>query len=246
MDGVAMRGGPQQQAESATPFIPTHSWYPPSVLGPSTSGARVSSPSTSSTGTANPLSRTSTSSSDSQRPRSPASQPQRTSQVSSTVPVLKDKSAEELRGLLLDKDLYNAFLHSLDQVRQLDTVRDDLKKGNIDLARHNLGKEAEIAELRNQCMIIRNTQLAAAREKFEEVDKREKEVNARCSPAALLDRLQDAANEADEESEKIHQQLLSGEIELAEFISKYRKERILYHKRSLTRMAAMTSLTTPG
>lgn len=40
-----------------------------------------------------------------------------------------------------------------------------------------------------QCMIIRNTQLAAAREKFEEVEKREKEVNARCSPASLLDRL---------------------------------------------------------
>ncbi|KAL2631280.1 hypothetical protein R1flu_015966 [Riccia fluitans] len=245
MDGVAMRGGPQQQAESATPFIPTHSWYPPSVLGPSTSSnVRVSSPSTS--GAPNPLSRTSAASSDSQRPRSPASQPQRSSQVSSTLPVLKDKSADELRGLLLEKDLYNAFLHSLDQVRHLDTVRDDLKKGNIDLARHNLGKEAEIAELKNQCMIIRNTQLAAAREKFEEVEKREKEVNARCSPAALLERLHDAANVADEESEKIHQQLLSGEIELGEFISKYKKERILYHKRSLTRMAAMTSLTTPG
>lgn len=31
-------------------------------------------------------------------------------------------SAEELRGLLMDKDLYNALLHSLDQVRHLDTV----------------------------------------------------------------------------------------------------------------------------
>ncbi|KAG6556609.1 hypothetical protein Mapa_001550 [Marchantia paleacea] len=248
MDGVAMRGGPQQQAESATPFIPTHSWYPPSVLGPSTNASRVSSPSTTSSGgTPNPLSRTSAASSDSQRPRSPGSQSQRlSSSVSNALPVLKDKSAEELRGLLMDKDLYNAFLHSLDQVRHLDTLRDDLRKGNIDLARHNLGKEAEIAELRNQCMIIRNTQLAAAREKFEEVEKREKEVNARCSPASLLDRLADAATEADEESETIHQQLLSGEIELGEFISKYRKERILYHKRTLTRMAAMTSLTTPG
>jgi hypothetical protein len=39
-------------------------------------------------------------------------------------------------------------------------------------------------------MIIRNTQLAAARERFEEVEKREKEINGRYSPASLLDRLQ--------------------------------------------------------
>jgi hypothetical protein len=41
-----------------------------------------------------------------------------------------------------------------------------------------------------QCMIIRNTQLAAARERFEEVEKREKDINGRYSPASLLDRLQ--------------------------------------------------------
>lgn len=32
-------------------------------------------------------------------------------------------SVEELRALLLDKDMYNSFLHSLDQVRHLDSVR---------------------------------------------------------------------------------------------------------------------------
>lgn len=56
----------------------------------------------------------------------------------------------------------------------------------------------------------------------------------------------EAANEADEESEKTHQEVLQGEIDIGEFISKYRKQRLLYHKRTLTRLAAMTSLTTPG
>ena len=41
-----------------------------------------------------------------------------------------------------------------------------------------------------QCMIIRNTELAASREKFEEVDKRYREVQANCSPHALLNKLQ--------------------------------------------------------
>jgi ESCRT-I complex subunit VPS37 len=95
-------------------------------------------------------------------------------------------------------------------------------------------------------MIIRNTELATAQEKFEEVEKQYKEVHARCSPHSLLDKLQGAANDADNESENLHQKLLSGEIELGEFIQKYRKQRILFHRRTLIRMAALTSLTTPG
>ncbi len=55
-----------------------------------------------------------------------------------------------------------------------------------------------------------------------------------------------AANDADDESENLHRKLLSGEIELGEFIQIYRKQRILFHRRTLIRMAALTSLTTPG
>lgn len=134
-------------------------------------------------------------------------------------------------------------------------------------------------------MIIRNTELAASREKFEEVEKRYKEVQANCSPPALIHKLQgetspdifhfvqfnfffffrkrpflalqtytlacgfgraDAANEADEESENLHRSFLAGEIELLQFIQKYRKQRLLYHRRSLIRMAALSSMTTPG
>jgi hypothetical protein len=56
----------------------------------------------------------------------------------------------------------------------------------------------------------------------------------------------DAANEADEESESLHRSFLAGEIELLQFIQKYRKQRLLYHRRSLIRMAALSSMTTPG
>lgn len=41
-----------------------------------------------------------------------------------------------------------------------------------------------------QCMIIRNTELAASQEKFEEVRKRYEQVQANCSPRALVDKLQ--------------------------------------------------------
>ncbi|KAG0612928.1 hypothetical protein M758_6G063100 [Ceratodon purpureus] len=158
---------------------------------------------------------------------------------------IKDKSPEELTRLLNDKDAYSAFLHSLDEVRRLDKISEELRKSTIDESKNNLEKESEIAELRTQCMIIRNTELAASREKFEEVDKRYREVQANCSPHALLNKLQDAANEADEESENLHRSFLAGEIELLQFIQKYRKQRLHYHRRSLIRMAALSAMT-PG
>ncbi|CAM6020093.1 unnamed protein product [Sphagnum balticum] len=229
----------QNQGQPPPPNIPTHSWYPSSVLGSSTSGpSRVPPPifSSSSSGTNSPRMLTST-----------GFQPQTSLQGGSTVVAsLKDKSVEELGKLMHDTDTYKKFLESLDEVRRLDKLRNELTSGNVDESRMNLEKESEIAELRNQCMIIRNTELATAQEKFEEVEKQYKEVHARCSPHSLLDKLQGAANDADDESENLHRKLLSGEIELGEFIQKYRKQRILFHRRTLIRMAALISLTTPG
>lgn len=46
----------------------------------------------------------------------------------------------------------------------------------------------------------------------------------------------------DEESEKLHEQLLEKEIDIAAFVQKYKKQRIVYHKRALTHLAAKTSL----
>eukprot|EP00850_Spirogloea_muscicola_P020409 SM000215S06715 [mRNA] locus=s215:65521:67310:+ [translate_table: standard] len=156
------------------------------------------------------------------------------------------RSVEELRLLLTDAAAYGALLHSLDQVAHHDALRDDLKKGNVDLARQNLERENKVNELRNQCMIIRNTELAAVREQFAEAQRREREVNSRCSPGALLDKLQQSAHEADEESESLHRRLLSSDLDLAQFLPQYRKQRLLFHTRSLTRLAALTSLASPG
>ncbi|XP_024533401.1 vacuolar protein-sorting-associated protein 37 homolog 1 isoform X1 [Selaginella moellendorffii] len=171
---------------------------------------------------------------------------------------LHEKSVEELRKLLSDKDAYESYLHSIEEVKQLDTVsvvpfflagslliwefwqlRNDLRKSNVNLARHNLGKESEMAELRNQCMIIRTTELATAQEKFSDAQRREKEILARSSPASILNKLQEAANAADDESESLHHKLLSGELEFPEFLQKYRQQRVLYHRRTLLRLAAL-------
>lgn len=53
----------------------------------------------------------------------------------------------------------------------------------------------------------------------------------------------ESMSKTDEESETLHTRLLEKETDLAEFIQKYKKLRVAYHKRALTHIAASTSLT---
>ncbi|KAM7502140.1 hypothetical protein LguiB_001044 [Lonicera macranthoides] len=225
--------GSQEQQAQPRPEISTDSWYPPSV---------VSSPSSSYPATP---SSSSNSSSFIQRP---GDRPQSLSHASRAeaagiVAYVKDKSVDELRKLLSDKEAYHQFLLSLDLVKTQNSVRDELQNETLQLARENLEKELQIVELRNQCRIIRTTELAAAQEKLNEVERRKEEILKFYSPASMLHRLQEEMKKSDEESEALHRQLLEGEIDLAVFVQKYKKLRNTYHRHALTHLAAKTSLT---
>ncbi|KAH8485112.1 hypothetical protein H0E87_026761 [Populus deltoides] len=122
-------------------------------------------------------------------------------------------------------------------------IRDELCKETLQLARENLEKEPRIMELRNQCRIIRTTELAAAQEKLNELEKQKEELLRSCSPASFLQRLQEAMNKTEEESDAFHRQFLDKEIDLGAFVQKYKKLRTTYHKRALIHLAAKASPT---
>ncbi|OAY70663.1 Vacuolar protein-sorting-associated protein 2, partial [Ananas comosus] len=222
-------GAQQQQAPSNFPEIPTQSWYPPSVLSSS------SRPSTASS---------SSSVGGSQRtPDGPTAHGQPSpAEAAGIIARLKDKSVDELRKILADKEAYDAFFNSLDQVKIQNNVRDELRKETLQLARENLEKEPRILELRNQCTIIRTTELAAAQEKLAELERQKEEILKSYSPAALLGKLHDAMIKVDEESEQLHAKLLEKEIDLPTFVQKYKKLRTTYHRRALLHLAAKTSV----
>ncbi|KAI9086311.1 hypothetical protein K1719_031765 [Acacia pycnantha] len=155
--------------------------------------------------------------------------------------VLKDKSAGELRKLVSDKEAYQQFLLSLDQVKIQNNLKYELCKENSQLAEENLQKEPRIMELRNQCKIIRTAELAAAQEKLNELEKQEEETLKTNSPASLLQRIQEAMNKSEEESENLHQQLLDRDIDFGAFVKEYKKLRTTYHRRALTHFAAISS-----
>ncbi|KAK6140112.1 hypothetical protein DH2020_026110 [Rehmannia glutinosa] len=209
----------------------TDSWYPPSVISspsssrPATPGANTPS----SFGTSRPADRPNTLSN-----VSPA-------EAAGIIAVLKDKSVDELRKLLSDKEAYQNLLLSVEPVKTQNRVRDELRNETLQLARENLEKEPRIVELRNQCRIIRTSELATAQEKLHELERKKEETLKYYSPSSLLHRLEDAMSKTEEESETLHRQLLDGEIDLSAFVQKYKKMRYTYHKRALTHLAAKTS-----
>ncbi|EEF42848.1 vacuolar protein-sorting-associated protein 37 homolog 1 [Ricinus communis] len=223
-------GSQEQQGQPRPQDVPApQSWYPSSVVS-SPNSSRPTTPSSSSS-----------SSYGLQRPQSPSHVSP--AEAAGVIALLKDKSVDELRKLLSDKDAYHQFLLSLDQVKIQNNIRDELRKETLQLARDNLEKEPQINELRNQCRIIRTTELATAQEKLNELEKQKEEMLRSCSPASLLQRLQEAINKTDEESEILHKQLLDREIELLAFVQKYKKLRATYHRRTLIHLAGKTSST---
>lgn len=222
----------EQQAQPRPQEISTGSWGQPSV---------VSSPSSSRPATH------SVSSSGGFSIQRPADRPHSSSHVSPSeaagiITLLKDKSVDELRKLLSDKDAYHNFLLSLEPVKTQNKVRDELRNETLQLASANLDKEPRIMELRNQCRIIRTTELAAAQERLHELDRKKEETLKFYAPVSFLHQLQEGMNTTEEESEALHRQLLDREIDLGSFIQKYKKLRYTYHRRALTHLAAKTSL----
>ncbi|XP_022747200.1 vacuolar protein-sorting-associated protein 37 homolog 1-like [Durio zibethinus] len=224
-------GSQEQQAQPHPQEVSSHSWYPPSVVG-SPNASQSMTPSSSASNSFN-LQRPA------DRPHSPS--PVSPAEAAGIIALLKDKSVDELRKLLSDKDSYNQFLLSVDQVKIQNNIRDELRKETLQLTRNNLDKEPQIMELRNQCRIIRTTELAAAQEKLNELERQKEETLKFYSPASFTDRLQDAMNKSEEESEIVHRQLLDREIDLGTFVQKYKKLRTSYHRRALIHLAAKTS-----
>ncbi|KAI8027136.1 hypothetical protein LOK49_LG02G01728 [Camellia lanceoleosa] len=129
-------GSHEQQAQPSPQEIPTNSWYPPSVVS-SPSSSRPTTPS--STSSSNPIVQR-LQIGESPSHVSPA-------EAAGIIVLLKDKSVDELRKLLSDKDAYHQFLLSIDQVKIQNNLRDELRKAALQLT--NIHRNT-IMELRNK------------------------------------------------------------------------------------------------
>ncbi|KAJ6820439.1 vacuolar protein-sorting-associated protein 37-like protein 1-like [Iris pallida] len=118
-----------------------NSWFP-SPFGSSSSSSNPPPPSGSSSMSAHHRA--------SDRPQSPSNGPPSPAEAAGVIARLKEKSNDELKKLLTDKNAYEAFFNSLEQVKVQKNLRRDLWEETLQLARENLEKEPRISELRNQ------------------------------------------------------------------------------------------------
>ncbi|WZZ49156.1 hypothetical protein YC2023_049263 [Brassica napus] len=110
------------------------------------------------------------------------------------IALLKDKSVDELGKLLTDKNAYQQFLNSLEQVTIQNNIREELRKETLHLASEfsrKLGEGAtDSGAQKPSCRIIRTSELATAQERLNELENQRDEILRFYSPGSLLHRLQ--------------------------------------------------------
>lgn len=154
--------------------------------------------------------------------------------------------------LLNDETEFAKFFENLPSVITSKKLRDDLKSSNQELARKPkiqlylflkqwpkktekiLAKEAEVEKLRQE-VAGKNDSIKEKRSTFELKLQRQQEVVKKFSTPALIDKLSEKAQEADEASEALAKQFHSGGMDHKEFIKTYMETRKLYHLRSAKR-----------
>ena len=171
-------------------------------------------------------------------------------------------SAEQLSRLLASEEAYVAFVQQQAANAHIIQVKAQLRRGNAELARATLAKEALLGELRNQIAIIRSSEYAAVKESFDEKYARQQAVLAQLQPSALIALLAKAAAAADADSDQactvaafrdacmhaectyvqVYQRFLQGDLSVDAFVAPYVRARTLYHQRELKRQAAAQTL----
>jgi hypothetical protein len=107
-----------------------------------------------------------------------------------------------------------------------------------DAAQRNCELASEAGDIRAQCSIVRATDWAPAKARYDDVVARASALRARCAPAALLADLAKGAAEDDAASEEAERQLLAGELAPDAFLKAYKPLRRRHHARLLKRAAA--------
>ncbi|CAI2166203.1 4494_t:CDS:2 [Funneliformis geosporum] len=151
--------------------------------------------------------------------------------ISQEFPTLLSKSKEELEDLYNNDVVFDSFLETVEQVRNMKTLQDEMRMGNETLARKTLSQEQELYELRNR-IVNQEKGLKELFTEFEEKLKVQQETLKRFSPSILMTKLKSETQQSDELSEQMAKSFLDGELEVDQFLKHFREVRKVYHLRN--------------
>lgn len=88
----------------------------------------------------------------------------------------------------------------------------------------------------------RSSEYAAAKEAFDGAYKRQEAILQKIKPQSLIEALGEKASEADEEAEKLHEEMMQKKMPIEAFIGPFIAKKKLFHQRELKQQAAQQIL----
>ncbi|KAL2714332.1 vacuolar protein sorting-associated protein 37B [Vespula squamosa] len=141
-------------------------------------------------------------------------------------------SNEELKDILNDDSKFEDIVKDIKQFKELETEKEVLMASNRSLAEFNLSKQPELEEgkqILKELSDKGHRLCFSVKEKLNEM----KDRSGTMTVDTALDLLQAAAAEIEEESEKVAEKFLAGNIEVDEFLEQFLSRRKLMHLRKV-------------
>ncbi|XP_023239571.1 vacuolar protein sorting-associated protein 37A-like [Centruroides sculpturatus] len=145
-------------------------------------------------------------------------------------PKLQEMSLAELKILQDDTNKQEEFLNELPELIHLTKLKNEYIMKNEELARENLQQQQVLEDMKNK-IIFMVQEANMLKLEFEHNSENYERLADAYSLSSVLDSLQVATMEAEEESDKIADHFLNGQLKVDEFLLEFSRKRVLYHQR---------------
>ncbi|KAI9300920.1 hypothetical protein BJ944DRAFT_170018, partial [Cunninghamella echinulata] len=137
----------------------------------------------------------------------------------------------EIEELLSNEVAFDIFFNSLDRIKNMKIVQEELMNGNENLAHKNLSQEDVLTKLQAEVKDL-NVQYQQQKELSKEKERQQQEAFKRFSSSTILTRLKAGVMESDDLSESVAQSFLEGNLDHDSFVKQFREFRKVYHLRA--------------
>lgn len=147
-------------------------------------------------------------------------------------PALNELSTTQLKELNENSELLDKFIETQHLNSSVNKEIDELIEKNEKLALANLKMEPELHQLQEDVSSLCIT-LGEYKRKYEELSSEYKECCDKYNPHRIIERIRESVAEVDEESEKIAESFLTGQLDLDTFVFEYINHRTMSHSRKI-------------
>jgi len=147
-------------------------------------------------------------------------------------------ATSELAKLLTDPAAFTTLLAGAAQDSEAAALAQQLRSATRSAAEANLALAQEAAELRQQCAIVRSSDFAPAKARYDAAVLRQQTLRERCSASTLLAQLAAGCAEDEASSDDLERRLVAGELQADAWLKAYKPLRTRMHVRELKRQQA--------